>query len=425
MDAERIATMLEKAITLLKSKTDPIALTRARSASQASLSSSSSSSEDGGDSKLSDLASEVLLLAEAVTSGEEKASLYAAELERSRAAYELQLEEAYSRLEEAYARLGAQDELKAQIAQLDAAKQEAEEWQPAQLASSLGSYVWNVGAGVFEVVSSATSQITTNRRSRAGVYSVLESEQMRTIHEYYARYLSRFLPREGGESGGRNGGNGGDGGDSGNGGSSNSLGSNLGNLGSLGNGSGSGIPDILAVTGDDFASSAAGSTPKPRSFHIRAWQHRVGDGPLRGLSLEILGVVCSYQVERHTRIAGSGYPDDPTNLLLAELKEWVVDSLSVAGVDDGPALDELRSRIKYVRDLINADIFPVGKSSSLHLVTVLSLVLALLHKANDAFSQQAEDAATVVLSSTPISVPIPPPPSSSPLSSSPLFNDQS
>ena len=245
--------------------------------------------------------------------------------------------------------MAANAALEAKVRELDEAKREAEVWQPANLASSIGGYVWNATVKAFEVVSSATHHLTHNRRSRPGVYSALESEQMRTIHEYYKRYIAPTLP------------------------------------------------ELLEVTGPDYASSATASPPKPRTFHLRSWQHKLGDGFLRPLAQEALAHVCSYQVERHARIAGAGYPDDPTNLLLTELKTWLVAELSVAPRDSPTAVDSLRNRIKFLRDLVNASIFPVGTTSSIHLVTVLNYVLSLLTEAHAAFAPEALERATVAI----------------------------
>ncbi|KNC47510.1 uncharacterized protein AMSG_02530 [Thecamonas trahens ATCC 50062] len=269
---DAVEAYLLDAVAVLEAKVAPEVLARIskdrRGSSASTLSSSSSSgdflsAENGGEaaSPKVALAKRVLDLANAIE-GQEIAQLYMLQLEQAQASYEAKLEgltreiraiEARAAADgvgassgsgvagpgsggEAQALVAANAALEAKVRELDEAKREAEVWQPANLASSIGGYVWNATVKAFEVVSSATHHLTHNRRSRPGVYSALESEQMRTIHEYYKRYIAPTLP------------------------------------------------ELLEVTGPDYASSATASPPKPRTFHLRSWQHKLGDGFLRPLA---------------------------------------------------------------------------------------------------------------------------------------------
>ena len=99
-----------------------------------------------------------------------------------------------------------------------------------------------------------------------------------------------------------------------------------------------------------------------RNFSLDRWRPSVSPGPLSSFIVDSLALLCAYQTERAGRATGAGSLDDPVNLCLEELKEWLITLSRV--LPTRPTLSQLGDRIAYLEEL---------GSSGLHTLTHICL----------------------------------------------------
>lgn len=154
------------------------------------------------------------------------------------------------------------------------------------------------------------------------------------------------------------------------------------------------IPPTLAM---NSAFTLPKTNVEESEFHPSGWLSRAeraaaetgggggGTSPasaaLRTQCEVLLSRICSYQTQRRSRLrVERGHRNDPTNLVLKELKLWAVRSLAGAG-SLGPALRAaLIRRVRYVEGLLDPEVFPPGVQSDLTMLHTLAGVRTCLRR---------------------------------------------
>ncbi|GAB5364078.1 hypothetical protein AAMO2058_000938500 [Amorphochlora amoebiformis] len=95
---------------------------------------------------------------------------------------------------------------------------------------------------------------------------------------------------------------------------------------------------------------------------------------LRDNCCAIINHTCKYQFHRQERREGCGYPNDPTNLVLIELRHWICDRLAREHKYTREFLEETKARLCYVQHLLGKGIFPSGRTSQITMRHTLFMV---------------------------------------------------
>ncbi|KNC56204.1 uncharacterized protein AMSG_11453 [Thecamonas trahens ATCC 50062] len=216
-----------------------------------------------------------------------------------------------------------------QLAELQGELEEAKQWQPSGIAQSVLSGMWWTAKSAFQLASDGMGQIKNKTRSKPGVYTRYETLQMETIQRYYARHITSELP------------------------------------------------DILQTLVDDAglfrAATAPAHIPTTQDYRFAEWSHKIGAGFLAGVARSLVKKVCEYQAERAGRyfgITGCGYVDDPTNLVLRELKDWLV-VLSSCDKTERTRLD-IDARCAFLDELIDNNVFQSSGRSTTTMTGMLA-----------------------------------------------------
>jgi len=116
---------------------------------------------------------------------------------------------------------------------------------------------------------------------------------------------------------------------------------------------------------------------KKETFEFSHVNAQLQHGILRPYAESLLIKLCAYEKERSQRRIGAGAFDDPTHLLLAEMKHWIIHTLS-ASPSTPELADEIQRRITYLKHIETSDLFPASAWGHLHLgATLVELVETL------------------------------------------------
>eukprot|EP00466_Bigelowiella_natans_P008266 jgi/Bigna1/78628/fgenesh1_pg.56_\ len=161
------------------------------------------------------------------------------------------------------------------------------------------------------------------------------------------------------------------------------------------------LPEILTMK-PDF--SLPVTEIKASEIDDRVWHNRLracteggGRGERRGCGIEmqhqgsnlaehcraIIDCTCEYQqsrVKRTPLVQGKGYLNDPSSLVLQEIRQWVVEYLSRAHDASSSCLETTVARRRYVEALMNFEQFPPGNLSEITMIQTLAQVRSHLNE---------------------------------------------
>jgi len=123
--------------------------------------------------------------------------------------------------------------------------------------------------------------------------------------------------------------------------------------------------------------------PQRANFQKSFWLEKLGKGPLKHFSDQILGLVCAFQLRRQERSNPfkSGYFNDPVNLCCEELKGWLVNTLSkvetwTAGEHGN--MRQVQQRIKFLNMTERSKMFPNEENVEMSLISLIVEVRMVL-----------------------------------------------
>uniref|UniRef100_A0A7S4DTU7 Uncharacterized protein n=2 Tax=Lotharella globosa TaxID=91324 RepID=A0A7S4DTU7_9EUKA len=122
-------------------------------------------------------------------------------------------------------------------------------------------------------------------------------------------------------------------------------------------------------------------------FSPALWQNKLSTDS-KGLLIDqcraIVKFTCNYQRSRRSRMPGErGHLNDPTNLVLHELRLWVVTDLAHCRDYNEKFLQSVVARKRFVESLMNLEVFPPGRASSITMLSTLTQVRAQLRECTE------------------------------------------